>query len=522
MRGVFHHEYQLQPIPGRMNVRRRFVGLSRNANVEPLHPNARTGSPGTFKKTNAPDGRPPAKKRRTSPSRVDTNRESPSDVNHDPIASDDDDSAGDIPSSFDKNGRSLGFSRKSSPRLAGSKRLKEASHLDGSNDARPQNKLRHAPSLELSIFGEFERPKKTKDMRKPQARTYGKPLTSALVKLSDGKPDDDKKRTSRALKMPKPFLEQLPTPKSSNTQSSPSQQSEGAYEGAQDLVDLSEHEDISTLPTRRRSRKEHLKADNEPVSSQESRKFKAVPTLTQAINDIDPEELRKEQEKLDKEEQRRKELAARVPDQGDCPMRCGKMLPRSLLDTLSLTASFKEQRRFCQRHQIEDARLAWKTRKYPNIDWDDFSNRLESHDRTVKRFFENADRLHFRRLMADRLKSGKSRNLLQQLKNDELGNLGVGYYGTKGHDLITNHISKAFAGELRSRAASDNVMSAQGAMAYVQEVLVPELATVLIKEDLNVNEGEARRVMRESTEIGDLLHPSDGRGSKNRREPHYV
>jgi hypothetical protein len=42
---------------------------------------------------------------------------------------------------------------------------------------------------------------------------------------------------------------------------------------------------------------------------------------------------------------------------------------------------------------------------------------------------------------------------------------------------------------------------------YVQSVLVPELATLLIKEDMMVDDDGARRIMQESTAIGDRLNP---------------
>ena len=37
-------------------------------------------------------------------------------------------------------------------------------------------------------------------------------------------------------------------------------------------------------------------------------------------------------------------------------------------------------------------------------------------------------------------------------------------------------------------------------------MLVPELTTILVKEDMDVDDEEARRIMQDSMEIGDLLN----------------
>ena len=239
--------------------------------------------------------------------------------------------------------------------------------------------------------------------------------------------------------------------------------------------------------------------------------------MTQAIDTLDPEVLKKDREEHERLEKKRAALAAQPPNEGPCPMQCGKILPRHVLDTLSPTASVRDQQRFCQKHQMQDAERERKLHGYPIIDWSVFSDRLEEQEGTIHRMFERPERLHFRKVMADRIKTGKSRNLLQQMKNEGLESFGAGYYGLKGHDIMTTNISKNFAAQLEKHTATDTLMSAQGAMAYVQEVLVPEVFTVLIKEDMNVNEGEARQILKRSTWVGDLLHPSEAGGRKRRR-----
>jgi len=43
----------------------------------------------------------------------------------------------------------------------------------------------------------------------------------------------------------------------------------------------------------------------------------------------------------------------------------------------------------------------------------------------------------------------------------------------------------------------------------VQAVLVPELAVLLVKEDMGVDDEEARGILQESIEIGDLLNEEE-------------
>ena len=67
-----------------------------------------------------------------------------------------------------------------------------------------------------------------------------------------------------------------------------------------------------------------------------------------------------------------------------------------------------------------------------------------------------------------------------------------------------------FSPKMRRLAASDKLISSSGVSGYVQAVLVPELAVVLAKEDMGVDDDErARAILRESVEIGDLLNEEE-------------
>ena len=66
-----------------------------------------------------------------------------------------------------------------------------------------------------------------------------------------------------------------------------------------------------------------------------------------------------------------------------------------------------------------------------------------------------------------------------------------------------------FSSQIRRLAATDKIISSGGVSGYVQAVLVPELAVLLVKEDMGVDDEEARVILQESIEIGDLLNEEE-------------
>jgi hypothetical protein len=60
---------------------------------------------------------------------------------------------------------------------------------------------------------------------------------------------------------------------------------------------------------------------------------------------------------------------------------------------------------------------------------------------------------------------------------------------------------------VRRLATTDDLIKTAGVAGYTQSVLVPELAVLLVKDDMKVNDEDARRIMRESMDIGDRVNP---------------
>ena len=50
---------------------------------------------------------------------------------------------------------------------------------------------------------------------------------------------------------------------------------------------------------------------------------------------------------------------------------------------------------------------------------------------------------------------------------------------------------------------------AAGVAAYIQAVLAPELATLLVMDDMNVDAESARAILRDSIDVGNLLNEEE-------------
>lgn len=75
--------------------------------------------------------------------------------------------------------------------------------------------------------------------------------------------------------------------------------------------------------------------------------------------------------------------------------------------------------------------------------------------------------------------------------------------------LRVDNIMSRFAGKLRRLATSDKLISSGGVSRYVQAVLIPELAVLLVMDDMRVDEEKAREVLRDSIDIGNLLNEEE-------------
>ncbi|KAJ0313414.1 uncharacterized protein N0V96_002521 [Colletotrichum fioriniae] len=188
-----------------------------------------------------------------------------------------------------------------------------------------------------------------------------------------------------------------------------------------------------------------------------------------------------------------------------CPM-CNEIVDKTLLHDFSQGARLhiRKQIQFCRLHKKKSAEKAWGSRGYPKIDWEGLDTRIASHYSFLREII-NGGSSHFGDLLLDKVKEGKNRTLLKAEDS-----LTPGYYGPRGLRAFSEHIIGHFSAVLRERAVDDRLISSRGYSSYVEAVLVPELAVLLISDDMMVEAEKARSILEESKWIGDLLHEDTG------------
>jgi hypothetical protein len=201
-----------------------------------------------------------------------------------------------------------------------------------------------------------------------------------------------------------------------------------------------------------------------------------------------------------------------------CPL-CKKEVDQAQLDDFTAShprMTVANMRRFCEQHKRRSARDTWVHKGYPDIDWQRLDERIALHYPVLRRILEGggsgndgdgdgdghrAPQSHYDDLFRDAVRAGRNRTLL---RSD--ANLTPGYYGMRGLRAMTENLISEFSALLRKRSLEDRLVSARGHTAYLQAVLVPELAVRLIMEDMGVGEEEARAVLMESSDVGELLN----------------
>lgn len=220
---------------------------------------------------------------------------------------------------------------------------------------------------------------------------------------------------------------------------------------------------------------------------------------------------------------------SRAADPPNCPV-CKEEVDREFLKeyTGNKWLNIRQQAQFCKAHKKRTAELEWEKGGYPGIDWHHFDERLKEYHDTLDDILQRRRSSFYRNAFEDVMKSGKERTLHKNMMNeDELEELTPGYYGSRGasmmcvfccvsnfiiHSLITSrveNIMSRFSLKLRRLTATDKLISSGGISSYVQAVLVPELAVLLVKDDMSVDDERARNILRDSANVGNILNEEE-------------
>ncbi|KAH7270372.1 RTC4-like domain-containing protein [Fusarium redolens] len=183
-----------------------------------------------------------------------------------------------------------------------------------------------------------------------------------------------------------------------------------------------------------------------------------------------------------------------------CPW-CGDLVSEQALKDYSKgkRLNVQMQTRFCAKHKKETAMETWRERGYPHIDWGRLEGRLDDHRAYLAKIVHGKHSF-FRDVLAEKIETGQARSLKKE------GNLNPGYYGPRGCKLMCDYLVEEFGESLKENATKDRVIAGRGSAAFIQSVLVAELAVQLIMEDMDVSAWEAREIMEESKALGELIH----------------
>jgi hypothetical protein len=203
--------------------------------------------------------------------------------------------------------------------------------------------------------------------------------------------------------------------------------------------------------------------------------------------------------------------------QSKCPL-CSAPIDSTFLRTYIAANShyrnrgdltIRQQTLLCRAHRKDTAQTLYTTARYPPINWPLFPLRLKAHHPLLDSLISGSPSPS-RSVLESQVRNGQARTLAQSVMKGG-SSLTPGYFGTRGLRVMTEYIVREFAPLLRKMAVEDRLVSARGVTGFVQEVVVPEVAVRLVMEDMGLGgapdgEEEARRVLRESAAVGELVN----------------
>ncbi|KAI4090532.1 MAG: hypothetical protein LQ344_004673 [Seirophora lacunosa] len=199
---------------------------------------------------------------------------------------------------------------------------------------------------------------------------------------------------------------------------------------------------------------------------------------------------------------------------------CKEFISRLFVEEFASSAvlSVRQQQRLCRAHRVRSAEATWKTKGYPSIDWVSFPQRLSKYDAALSSVLSGTSSSFYRNAFEEQIKAG-NRTLRQTLMSgSDSEGLKRGYYGAKGARMMMDYLMSTFASRIRRRAATDRLVSAAGVAGFVQTVLAPELVVMLVKDDMRVDDEQARVILEESSEVGHLLNEEEDETIKDAAE----
>lgn len=191
---------------------------------------------------------------------------------------------------------------------------------------------------------------------------------------------------------------------------------------------------------------------------------------------------------------------------------CKAIVDRAFLESFTPAGRrmrSREALRFCEAHNERSAQNRWGDAQYPVIDWDVLDDRLAALDYVVEEIIEKRRPSTYRQELEKKLASHKGRHFLRDTEAGSSRDSTPGYYGSKGARRMMEYILNTFGRKLRKESSRDSIFGAVGISGFVQIVLIPEVACCLVMEDMEMEEEQARAILKESAEMGELVNAEE-------------
>ncbi|KAH7087039.1 RTC4-like domain-containing protein [Paraphoma chrysanthemicola] len=177
----------------------------------------------------------------------------------------------------------------------------------------------------------------------------------------------------------------------------------------------------------------------------------------------------------------------------------------------------RNQNAFCRAHRTKSAWDEYRSEGYPDIDWTALPRRIQKHRMELFKILKNDRPSEYRDRYEPIALTGKAAAVPSRRKDlpehiqEELQSYALddqstypGYYGPHGRRVITEHVMKVLKNEIKN--CSDAVVQGSGPATFVQAVLVPETAILLIMEDCRVDREDAEEIREKTYDMGMLLN----------------
>lgn len=121
------------------------------------------------------------------------------------------------------------------------------------------------------------------------------------------------------------------------------------------------------------------------------------------------------------------------PRKALCPMCKAEVDPEMLmLFEAQPKQRVREQQQFCASHQQNTVEKEWTAQGYPEINWDQFDERVQKHFPDIEKLLVPDCNSFYRNILVTSNQSGQSKNFRLTLSGDSLETISCGYYGTRG------------------------------------------------------------------------------------------